>query len=95
MCLNFSRYGHRGLGPGSVKSSLDWIMELVKMMMKVTAPTIDGILNEFIFLYHFLGHTLKLVKPRCHLDIRKFSFAHRVNDTWNSLMDERLESIIA
>ena len=25
MCLNFSRYGHRGLGPGSVKSSLDWI----------------------------------------------------------------------
>ena len=29
-----------------------------------TAPTID------------LGHTLKLVKPRCHLDIRKFSFAH-------------------
>ena len=25
MCLTFSRYGHRGLGPGSVKSSLDWI----------------------------------------------------------------------
>ena len=25
MCSNFSRYGHRGLGPGSIKSSLDWI----------------------------------------------------------------------
>ena len=37
------------------------------------------------------GHTLKLVKPRCHLDIRKFLFAHRVIDTWNSLD----ESIIA
>ena len=31
------------------------------------------------------GHTLKLVKPRCHLDIRKCSLAHRVIDTWNSL----------
>ena len=34
------------------------------------------------------GHTLKLVKPRCHLDIRKFSFAHRVVDMWNSLDDD-------
>ena len=31
------------------------------------------------------GHMLKLVKPRCHLDVRKFSFAHRVVDIWNSL----------
>ena len=31
------------------------------------------------------GHTLKLVKPRCHPDNRKFSFAHKVIDTWNSL----------
>ena len=37
---------------------------------------------------HTRGHSLKLVKPRCHLDIRKFSFAHRVVDTWNSLNDE-------
>ena len=37
------------------------------------------------------GHTLKLVKRICHLDIRKFSFAHRLIDTWNSLD----ESIIA
>ena len=37
------------------------------------------------------AHTLKLFKPRCHLDIRKFSFAHRVIDASNSLDD----SIIA
>ena len=37
------------------------------------------------------GHSLKLLKPRCRLDIRKFSFAHRVIDIWNSLD----ESIIA
>jgi len=27
---------------------------------------------------HTRGHSLKLTKPRCRLDIRKFSFAHRV-----------------
>ena len=30
---------------------------------------------------------MKLIKPRCHLDIRKYSFAHRIVDTWNSLDD--------
>ena len=30
------------------------------------------------------GHCLKLIKPRFHLDIRKYSFAHRIVDTWNS-----------
>ena len=37
------------------------------------------------------GHSLKLLKPRCRLDNRKFSFAHQVIDIWNSLD----ESIIA
>jgi len=31
------------------------------------------------------GHSPKLVKPRCHLDVRKYSFAHQVVDVWNSL----------
>ena len=31
------------------------------------------------------GHSLKLIKPRCRLDIRKFSFSHRIIDIWNSL----------
>ena len=33
------------------------------------------------------GHGSKLFKPRCHLDIRKYSFAHRIVDIWNSLDD--------
>jgi len=33
------------------------------------------------------GHSLKLVKPRCRLAVRKYSFAHRVVDLWNSLDD--------
>jgi hypothetical protein len=31
------------------------------------------------------GHSLKLRKSRCRVDIRKLSFAHRVIDIWNSL----------
>ena len=40
------------------------------------------ILCMFFYLSqaHTRGHSLKLIKPRCHLDIRKFSFAHRVID---------------
>ena len=33
------------------------------------------------------GHCLTLIKPRCRLDIRKYPFAHRIVDTWNSLDD--------
>jgi hypothetical protein len=31
------------------------------------------------------GHSLKLVKPGCRLDCRKFSFSRRVIDVWNGL----------
>ena len=34
------------------------------------------------------GHELKLVKPACRLDCRKFFFSHRVVDTWNGLPNE-------
>ena len=40
---------------------------------------------------HTRGHSLKLIKPRCCLDIRQFLFAHSVIDIWNSFND----SIIA
>ena len=38
-----------------------------------------------------IGHSLKLVKPTCRIDRRRFSFAHRIVDNWNGLD----ESIIA
>jgi len=37
------------------------------------------------------GRALKLIKPRCHLDVRKYSFAHRVIDILNSL-DESISA---
>ena len=33
------------------------------------------------------GHSMKVVKQRCKLDIRKYFFINRVADTWNSLPD--------
>jgi len=36
------------------------------------------------------GHSLKLIKPRCHLDVRKYSFAHRVIDIWNILEENTI-----
>jgi len=34
------------------------------------------------------GLSLKSVKPRCRLDVRNFSLAHRVVEVWNSLDDK-------
>ena len=36
------------------------------------------------------GHSLKLVKPRCRLDVRKFSFEHRLVEKRNSLDDRTI-----
>jgi hypothetical protein len=43
--------------------------------------------SQFFELNNLLtrGHSLKLVKPRCRLDVRKISFAHWIVDVWNSL----------
>jgi len=35
-------------------------------------------------------HSFKLIKPRCHLYVRKYSFAHRVIDIWNSLEESTI-----
>ena len=34
------------------------------------------------------GHSLKLFKENCNLDIRKYCFAHRIIENWNSLDEE-------
>ena len=38
------------------------------------------------------GHSLKLVKPRAHLDCRKYFFSNRVIDDWNGLSDAAVNS---
>lgn len=38
------------------------------------------------------GHSFKLYKPRCHLNIRKFAFSCRVIDEWNMLDQHLIDS---
>jgi len=38
------------------------------------------------------GHTLKLEKPGCIMDSRKFFFSHRVVGHWNSLDQEMVDA---
>ena len=38
------------------------------------------------------GHSLKLVKPNCSNDVRKYFFTSRVIDVWNSLSEDIVKS---
>src|SRR6266568_7257012 len=38
------------------------------------------------------GHTLKLAKNRCNMDVRKFFFSERVVGRWNSLDQSSVDS---
>ena len=37
------------------------------------------------------GHSMKILKNRCRLDVRRFSFAERVVNRWNLLDTESIE----
>ena len=38
------------------------------------------------------GHTAKINKPRCRLDLRRSFFSHRVIDRWNDLPQNVIDS---
>ena len=41
---------------------------------------------------HLRGHSWKLNKSRCHMDLRKYFFSVRVVDRWNKLPQEAIDS---
>ena len=41
---------------------------------------------------HLRGHSEKLFKSRGRLDLRKYSFSHRVVDPWNNLPEEAVSA---
>jgi len=38
------------------------------------------------------GHSLKLIHPRCHYDLRKYSFTVRIVNLWNSLPENAISA---
>jgi len=67
--------------------------DLIQRCLKYLKALLIWILNIFFELNiaPTRGHSLKLVKPRCSLDLRKLSFAHIVVDIWDSLDDRIVE----
>ena len=41
---------------------------------------------------HLRGHSWKLNKRRCHMDLRKYFFSVRVVDRWNTLPQEAIDT---
>ena len=61
----------------------------LKMLFKICHNIVDLVFDEF-FKYAssigvLRGHSYKLFKPFCRLDVRKYFFACRVVETWNEL----------
>jgi len=60
-----------------------------KSVVGYNVPQSHGSLDRSFSMCQFLmktrGHSLKLVHPRCHYNLRKYSFTVRIVNLWNSL----------
>jgi hypothetical protein len=68
------------------------MIEVYKMTSEYYSPDIPCILshhqNQAGQRANLRGHSKKLFKERARLDVKKFSFTHRVVDTWNGLPEK-------
>ena len=55
---------------------------------KYSATGITGVFFDLDTGRRTRGHSVKLHKPHCHKDIRKYFFSLRVINRWNSLPEE-------
>jgi len=62
------------------------MIEVYKILTESYCKSVNFEL-EFLKKSVTRGHNLKLVNSRCHYNLRKYSFAVRVVNIWNSLPD--------
>ena len=60
------------------------LLEMFKMLIGKSSPKFES-LFERSTLSATIGHSVKLVKHRCKLDLRKYFFCEIVIDRWNQL----------
>jgi len=60
------------------------LLEMFKMLIGKSSPKFES-LFERSTLSVTRGHSVKVVKHRCKLDLRKYFFCERVIDRWNQL----------
>ena len=86
-----SRLSQLGLWTLEERRNRGDLIEVFKMYAGLSVLKFDS-LFEVSSNSHTRGHSLKLAKHRCRLDLRKFFFAERVIDRWNSLDQQAVDS---
>ncbi len=67
------------------------LIEVFKSLRGLSAPSSRDLFT--VSTNHITrGHTLKLAKNRCNMDVRKFFFSERVVGRWNSLDQSTVDS---
>ena len=68
------------------------LIETFKILQNIYDKRVTGGMFELCENTITRGHSLKIVKHRCRLDIRKYFYTNRVIDVWNSLPEEVVRS---
>ena len=67
------------------------LIEVFKIM-----HNLEGVKREDFFQLRTAtgrrGHSLTILKQHCRLNVRKYFFTHRVEDTWNKLSEDTVNS---
>jgi len=81
------------LGLWTLEELRNWadLIQLFKMCTGLSILKFDSVF-EVSNNSHIRGHSLKLAKHQCRLDLRKYFFAERVIDRWNSLDQQTVDS---
>jgi len=68
------------------------LLEMFEMLIGKSSPKFES-LFERSTLSVTRGHSVKLVKHRCKLDLRKYFFCERVIDHWNQLSEDSVSCV--
>jgi len=63
------------------------LLEMFKMLTGKSSPKFESFFERST-QSATRGHSVKLVKHRCKLDLRKYFFCERVIDRWNQLSED-------
>ena len=69
------------------------LVEVFKMYKGFTKMDISELFTNDSNVQGTRGHILKLKKPVCNRDIRKYFFSHMVVGRWNSLDQEMVDAL--
>jgi len=64
-----------------------YLLEMFKILTGKSSPRFESLIERST-LSATRGHSVKLVKHRCKLDLQKYFFCERVIDRWNQLSED-------